>query len=151
MEHRFASTLRWLPERTENQADPGSYSRNAVVSISGHADVETTAATGFGGGSDSWNPEELLLAAISQCHMLSFLYEATRLGVEIHGYEDSATASMEYKGGGGAMTVARLSLSVKTDVSAEIVDDISRAAEKYCVLRSSVNFPIIVKTSVLGI
>lgn len=151
MEHRFAATLRWLPDRAENRTDPRGYSRNAVVSIVGHADVETTAATGFGGGSDRWNPEELLLAAISQCHMLSFLYEATRLGVEIHGYEDSATASMEYKGGGGAMTEARLSLSVKTDVSVEMVDDISRAAEKYCVLRSSVNFPIIVKTSVLGI
>lgn len=151
MEHRFAATLRWLPDRAENQADPGSYSRNAVVSISGHADVETTAATGFGGGSDRWNPEELLLAAISQCHMLSFLYEATRLGVEIHGYEDSATASMEYKGGGGAMTEARLSLSVKTDAASELVAEISQNAEKYCVLRSSVNFPIIVTTSVVGI
>lgn len=151
MEHRFASTLRWLPDLTENRADPGSYSRNALVSISGHPDVETTAATGFGGGSDRWNPEELLLAAISQCHMLSFLYEANRRGVEVHGYEDTATASMEYKGGGGAMTEARLSLSVITDVSAELVAEISQNAEKYCVLRSSVNFPITVTTSVVRI
>lgn len=148
MEHGFEVTLTWDPSSPHSGGTIADYSRTGEANSPGHPAIVTSAATGFGGDKTLWNPEELLLTAIAQCHMLSFLYVAHQRGIEILDYVDTARATMEYSGGRGAMTRAVLHLHVRAHASHETLTEISEAAEPMCVLRASVNFPIEVQIDV---
>src|ERR1700712_5708648 len=109
LEHSYAIDLEWTGNRGEGTSGYKSYGRDHVISAEGKGSIEGSADRAFFGDRDRWNPEELLLAALSQCHMLSYLAEAARAGVVIVGYTDAATGVMEQTGnGGGHFTSALL-------------------------------------------
>ena len=62
-----------------------------MLRIDGKPDLLASADTPFRGDADRWNPEELLLAALSECHLLSYLHVAVKHGVVVTGYTDAAT------------------------------------------------------------
>lgn len=142
MTHDFAVTLRWHRTPVSDRQIGGNYSHESVVTSAGHPVIVASAAEDFGGDTRLWNPEELLMAAIAQCHMLSFLYAAHEAGVAITDYSDEVSGTMEYQGGSGAMTEVVLRPHVVTDANTDTVDALHEAAKAMCVLRSSVNFPI---------
>jgi organic hydroperoxide reductase OsmC/OhrA len=148
MRHSFALNLRWRNTQ-EFDGDLGrAYSHEGYVSIPGHGSLVTSAAEAFGGDPNLWNPEELLMTAISQCHLLSFLFVANRDGVEIHDYLDDVSGEMDYQRGSGAMTSVTLRPTVVTLADASEIERLHEEAKAFCVMRSSVNFPIHVEVSV---
>lgn len=142
MQHDFAVTLRWRPTPPAEREIGGDYSHEAVVHADEHAYLVTSAAAGFGGDARLWNPEELLMAAVSQCHMLSFLYAAHRAGVAVSDYKDEVTASMTYQGGSGSMDRVTLNLRIATDASVDEVDRLHDEAKVMCVMRASIKCPV---------
>ncbi|MEY4312720.1 MAG: hypothetical protein RLZZ319_229 [Actinomycetota bacterium] len=142
MAHDFSVTLRWHNTPPSERELGGDYSHEAVVTVPGHAVLVTSAAEAFGGDARLWNPEELLMAALAQCHMLSFLYAANQAGIEILDYTDEVEGQMEYSGGSGAMTWVTLRPHVVTTASADVVERLHEEAKVMCVLRASMNFPI---------
>ncbi|MDP4586292.1 MAG: OsmC family protein [Microbacteriaceae bacterium] len=111
-----------------------------------HAALVASAAEGFGGDVRLWNPEELLMAAIAQCHMLSFLYAAHEAGIDIVDYVDETRGTMNYQGGKGSMTNVTLRLTITTTASAVDVERLHDEAKELCVMRASVNFPILIES-----
>ncbi len=146
MNHDFEIRLRWRRTDPADREIGGAYSHEAIVTSDKHAALVASAAGGFGGDERLWNPEELLMAAIAQCHMLSFLYAAHEAGIDILDYVDETHGVMSFQGGSGAMTSVTLRPTVTTHASAADIDRLHDEAKGMCVLRASVNFPIILES-----
>ena len=88
-EHHYAVDVEWQGDRGEGTASYRAYGRVAgkLHEIAGSSDRV------FYGDRERWNPEELLIAALSQCHMLSYLHVATNHGVVVRAYTDAATGT----------------------------------------------------------
>eukprot|EP01031_Cornospumella_fuschlensis_P004780 gene4780-5984_t len=89
--HHFQVTTNWTGNRGTGTSHYRAYGRDNVVNADGKPPIEGSSARVFHGDSARWNPEELLIAALSQCHMLSFLHVATTRGVVVTSYDDNAT------------------------------------------------------------
>lgn len=142
MRHTFAVSLRWRNTRAFDGELVREYSHEGFATIPGHAALVTSAAPDFGGDPNLWNPEELLMTAIAQCHLLSFMYIANRDGHEIVDYLDDVEGEMQFSGGSGHMTSVTLKPTVVTHLDPAVVAAIHEEAKGMCVMRQSVNFPI---------
>ena len=145
LEHSYAIDLEWTGNRGDGTTGYKSYGRDHIVSSSGKPSIDGSADRAFFGDRDRWNPEELLLAALSQCHMLSYLAEAARAGVVVVGYTDAATGVMEQTSdGGGHFTSAMLRprVTVADPAQAELAASLHAPASTKCFIAASVNFPV---------
>ena len=93
-EHRYALTVRWTGNLGAGTSSYRGYSRDHDVEIPGLPVLHGSADPTFHGDRQRYNPEQLLLAALSQCHMLSFLHVAVKHGVVVTAYEDRAEGLM---------------------------------------------------------
>lgn len=150
MSHTFAISLEWQSNLRSPDAALAEYSREGVMTAAGHDPVSVSAAGGFGGDIARWNPEELVIGALSQCHMLSFLWVARDEGVAILDYRDDAQGSMEMRGGTGAMTQVTLRphVVVASTSEADRVEALHERAAGMCIIRASVNFPVELESGV---
>ena len=57
----------------------------------------------FRGDAERWNPEELVIAALSQCHLMSYLHVATSAGIVVVDYSDDASGTLRQEGEGGRL------------------------------------------------
>lgn len=150
MNHDFEIRLRWHKTPASAREIGGEYSHESIVTSEKHSALVVSAAEGFGGDTRLWNPEELLMAAISQCHMLSFLYAAHQAGIAIDDYIDETRGTMSYQGGSGAMTSVTLHPTITTTADHADIDRLHDEAKAMCVLRASVNFPIHLESVVVA-
>lgn len=145
LEHSYEIDVQWTGNRGEGTSGYKSYGRDHTVSAEGKHSIEGSADRAFFGDTDRWNPEELLLAALSQCHMLSYLAEAARAGVVVMGYTDHATGVMEQTNdGGGHFTsaVLRPKVTIADPAQAELAASLHAPAAAKCFIAASVNFPV---------
>jgi len=142
--HHFAARIRWTGAAHGSTRNYKAYSREYTVEIDGRPPLKGSADRAFLGDPALHNPEDMLIAALSACHMLSFLAEAARKGVAVVDYEDAASATMALERGGGRFTEAvlrpRVTLAPGTDASA--VEGLHEAAHAFCFIANSVNFPV---------
>lgn len=99
----------------------------------------------FRGDPSRWNPEQLLTAALSQCHMLAYLHLCATAGVVVTAYRDHAVAVMAEDGdGGGRFTeaVLRPHVTVSTVTEIEKARALHHDAHEKCFIANSVNFPV---------
>jgi organic hydroperoxide reductase OsmC/OhrA len=143
-EHHFAVTTAWTGNRGTGTSGYRAYSRDTVMSAKGKPAIEGSSARVFHGDPERWNPEELLISALSQCHMLSFLHVATNHGVVVVGYEDSATGILvlEPAGSGHFTSVTLRPLVTIAGGDAAAMAVIHREAREKCFIAASVNFPV---------
>ncbi len=144
LEHHYALEIEWTGNRGSGTSDYRSYGRDHVVRAEGKHELEGSSDRSFRGDSDRWNPEELLLAALSQCHMLSYLHVAASHGIVVEKYTDAATGTMEQThDGGGHFTLA--TLRPRVTVSAgdlALATELHAEASAKCFIAASVNFPV---------
>jgi organic hydroperoxide reductase OsmC/OhrA len=145
-EHHYEIEVEWLGDRGEGTSGYRAYGRQHVVRAAGknHA-IDGSSDRVFHGDRERWNPEELLLAALSQCHMLSYLHVATRHGVIVKEYTDAATGTMFEDGrGGGAFSEAILRPRVVVADASMIAlaGEIHAEAAEKCFIAASVAFPV---------
>jgi organic hydroperoxide reductase OsmC/OhrA len=99
----------------------------------------------FRGDKSRWNPEDLLVASLSSCHMLSVLHRAALAGVTAVEYTDEASGTMKETGdGGGSFTevVLRPVVTVQTAEMTERCAQLHEEAHERCFIASSVAFPV---------
>ncbi|MEN8934328.1 MAG: OsmC family protein [Planktotalea arctica] len=102
----------------------------------------------LGGDSALYNPEDMLIAALSSCHMLWFLHLASNAGLIVHSYVDTPLGTGEsLPDGTGRFIRAQLrpeiGLAPGTDVSC--ADEIHGRIHAHCFIARSVNFPVTIK------
>jgi len=145
MQHNYAVEVEWTGAGETGTETYRSYSRDHVVRIEGLPDILGSADKTFRGDRGRHNPEQLLLTALAQCHMLSYLHQAASRGIVVTAYRDAATGTMETEGTGGRFTRAVLHPVVTiTDASrASDALDAHAQAAKDCFIASSVRFPVV--------
>jgi organic hydroperoxide reductase OsmC/OhrA len=145
MRHGYELTVTWTGNTGAGTSGYRAYSRNHTVSAPGLPDVLGSADRTFHGDRDRWNPEQLLLAALSQCHLLSYLHVCVTEGVVVQEYVDNATALMvSDPDGSGRFTEAVLRPQVVV-ADAAMLQAATRAhhrANQLCFIANSVNFPV---------
>lgn len=125
-----------------------SYERAHEVSAGGKPVILGSADPAFRGDPARYNPEELLVAALSQCHMLWFLSLAALAGVVVTGYRDRATGTMvEDADGGGRFTEVVLNPEIEVESGAEKIAHLHEEAHHKCFIANSVNFPVTVTSA----
>ncbi|PCN47879.1 peroxiredoxin [Curtobacterium sp. 'Ferrero'] len=144
-DHSYEVSVRWTGDRGSGTSGYRDYGRDHVVSAAGKHDVAGSADPTFRGDRDRWNPEELTLAALSQCHMLSYLHVAVMQGFTVVDYEDRATASLNLNRDGSGELVEATLHPVVTIREADRVEDATaahRTANGLCFIARSVAFPV---------
>jgi organic hydroperoxide reductase OsmC/OhrA len=144
LEHHYALQIEWTGNRGVGTVDYRAYGRDHVVRAEGKHELEGSSDRSFHGDPERWNPEELLLAALSQCHMLSYLHVAASNGIVVETYTDAATGTMEQThDGGGHFTLATLRPVVTVSAGdLELALSLHHEASQKCFIASSVNFPV---------
>ena len=145
-EHHYAVTVRWTGNRGDGTSTYRGYSRDHDIEIPGLPVLKGSADPTFHGDRTRYNPEQLLLTALSQCHMLSFLHVAVKHGVVVTAYEDRAKALMRTnRDGSGQFESATLrpEVTVAAAVDAALMDQLHEEANKVCFIARSVNFPVL--------
>ncbi len=103
--HTYNVNVSWTGNTGQGTAKPNGYSKNHEVRIAGKHVIEASSDPVFAGDPDRHNPEEMLVAALRQCHMLWFLSRCAKNGVVVTAYEDDAIGTMvEHRDGGGEFT-----------------------------------------------
>lgn len=145
-EHRYEIEVDWQGDRGTGTSGYRDYGRAHVVRAAGKLhEIAGSSDRAFHGDRERWNPEELLLAALSECHMLSYLHVATNHGVVVRAYADQATGTMREDGrGGGAFVEATLRPRVEVaDASMlELARSLHAEASEKCFIAASVAFPV---------
>ena len=145
MEHGYALTVTWTGNSGEGTAGYRAYSRAHTVEATGLPEILGSADRTFHGDATRWNPEQLLLAALSQCHLLSYLHVCVTEGVVVEEYVDHARGSMRSEpDGSGRFTevVLRPHVLVADPSMLQRAARAHHRANQLCFIANSVNFPI---------
>jgi organic hydroperoxide reductase OsmC/OhrA len=143
-DHHFEVKVEWQGNLGSGTSAYRAYDRDNIVTAHGKATIDGSSARAFHGSPERWNPEELLVAALSECHMLSYLHVATSNGIIVTAYEDDATGTMrQTPDGGGYFTSVTLRPIVTISAGdPELARSIHAEASAKCFIASSVNFPV---------
>jgi len=143
--HRYATRVEWTGNEGRGTADYRAYSRNHVITAPGRPELAGSSDPAFRGDATRWNPEDLLLASLSSCHMLWYLHLCSAAGIVVTAYRDEAEGSMaEDEGGGGRFTAAVLRPVATLAPGADAVRALAlhEEAHRLCFIANSVNFPV---------
>jgi organic hydroperoxide reductase OsmC/OhrA len=144
-EHHYTVEATWTGDRGTGTSGYRDYDRSVTLAIDGKPDLLASSDKPFRGDPSRWNPEDLLLAALSECHLLSYLHACVGAGVVVVGYSDVATGTMIEDGrGGGAFR--EVVLHPRVVVADESMRDAATSAHQqahdWCFIANSVNFPV---------
>ena len=138
--------MEWLGNRGSGTSGYRDYGREVLLTTEGKHPIEGSADRTFHGNADRWNPEDLLLGALSQCHLLSYLHVAVLRGVVVTAYTDDAIGTMEQTPDGGGQFISVTLRPHVTVATVDMVDaaiDAHREANEKCFIANSVNFPVL--------
>ena len=142
--HQYQANLKWTGASQGPTASYESYSREYVIEIDGKPSLKGSADPAFRGDGSIHNPEDLLVAALAGCHLLSYLAVCVRAGIEVVAYEDAASGTLALGGGGGRFTEVvlrpRVVLAAGNDV--EKARKLHEAAHEQCFIANSMNFSV---------
>lgn len=141
-QHRYACRLEWTGAASGPVGDYRSCSREWRAEIEGKPPLGGSADPTFRGDPRLYNPEDLLLAALSSCHLLSYLALCARGGIAVVSYADDATGLMESKDGAIRFTDVLLQPRVTVRGDLEKAKRLHEQAHAECFIANSVNFPV---------
>ena len=145
MAHDYTARVVWTGNRGEGTAHYRAYDRTWDIAVPGKPVVHCSNDPLLGGDPGKMNPEDLLLSALSACHMLWYLHYASDAGLRVLGYEDSPLGQGELGPGGAGRFVKatlrpRVTLPAGSDLAA--AEAIHHRIHKVCFIARSVNFPV---------
>ncbi len=144
--HTYSLQVKWTGNRGTGTTGYSDYDRSHVISIDGKMDLQCSADPAFRGDNTKHNPEEMLLAALSSCHMLWYLHLCADAGIVVVDYSDFASGLMiEKQGGGGKFISVTLNpvVTITDDMKIDLANALHAEANKKCFIANSCNFPVI--------
>ena len=122
----------------------GKYNTNHKIKINDEILLNASAAEEYGGNPNNLNPEQAFVAAISSCHMMTFLALAAKMKWPVITYEDKAVAYLG-KNSKGRMSVTKIELSPKITfkgnftISDEEMAEMQDRSHRYCFIANSLS------------
>ena len=145
--HDYTTRILWTGNRGEGTAHYKAYDRTWDIAVPGKAPVHCSNDPLLGGVPGKMNPEDLLLSALSACHMLWYLHYASEAGVVVVSYFDSPLGVGEVgKGGAGRFlsVTLRPQVTVKAGTDLAAAEAIHHRIHDVCFIARSVNFPVLI-------
>jgi organic hydroperoxide reductase OsmC/OhrA len=127
-----------------------TYDRTHAIQFNGGQSIFSSSTKETFGKDEHANPEEMLAAALSSCHMLTFLAVASKKKKIVTDYTDETVAILE-KGDSGKLQVTKIYLnprvrfSDETVVTHEELNQLHEAASRNCFIGLSIKSEVIVK------
>jgi organic hydroperoxide reductase OsmC/OhrA len=144
-QHTYTSKVVWTGGRGDGTREYRAYDRTWEIRTPGKPVIACSNDPLLGGDPSRPNPEDLLLASLSACHMLWYLHLASDAGIVVTGYEDEPVGIGETSPSGAGRFIAatlRPTIRVKAGADLERADAIHRDIHAFCFIARSVNFPI---------
>lgn len=144
-QHAYQTELEWIGNTGHGTRSYGSYRRDHVIRVNGKPPIPGSSDPSFRGDKSRYNPEELLVASLSSCHMLWYLHLCAVNNITVLEYRDTAEGLMrENQDGSGEFVSVTLKPRVRiaeADKTAE-ADDLHHKAHSLCFISRSVKFPV---------
>lgn len=150
-EHRYALQLEWTGNLGTGTSGYRTYSRAHEIGAAGKPTILGSADPVFRGEATRYNPEELLVAALCACHMLSYLHLCADAGVVVLGYRDAPVGLMvQDSSGAGRFREVVLHPVVRLAAGSDAAkaSALHEKAHALCFIASSVNFPVACQPSI---
>ena len=142
--HHYACSVVWKGNLGTGTSAYRAYGRDHEIMVPGKSILPGSADPAFLGDPAKYNPEDLLLASLSSCHMLWFLHLCADKGIVVVSYNDKATGTMQEAGTGGHFTEVILRPHVVITDATRIAEtnELHTAANRSCFIANSCNFPV---------
>ncbi len=144
-DHQFQTLITWMGNLGSGTMDYRSYERDFTLNVPGKPELKGSSASTFLGDDSAYNPEDLLLASVSSCHMLWYLHLCAEHGIIVLDYKDQAQATLsERPDGSGRFTKILLNPTVviSSKGNVELANSLHKEANKMCFIANSLNCPV---------
>ncbi len=143
--HDYTARIAWTGNRGEGTRSYRGYDRSWSIVTPGKAEIACSNDPLLGGDPAKPNPEDLLLASLSSCHMLWYLHLAAKAGIVVRDYRDDPLGVGETgPRGEGRFLSAVLRPEIRVDPGTDLAaaDALHGEVHHYCFIARSVNFPV---------
>ncbi len=152
-EHDYTCQIAWTGNRGEGTKTYRGYDRTWDITTPGKPTIHCSNDPLLGGNPALPNPEDLLLAALSSCHMLWYLHLASKAGLVVRAYSDQPVGVGETAANGAgrflrATLRPHIELAAGSDLA--VADAIHHQIHEFCFIARSVNFPISFAATYVG-
>lgn len=143
--HTYTCAVEWTGNTGKGTAGYKSYGRDHVIRAAGKPDIAGSSDPAFRGDAARYNPEDMLVASLSTCHMLWYLHMASDAGIVVTAYRDAPVGTMvEDAKRGGYFTSVVLHPTVTIAAGSDPIKAtaLHERAHHFCYIANSVNFPV---------
>ncbi len=143
--HRYTARVTWTGNRGPGTAGYDAYARDYEIACPGRPVIAGSSDPAYLGDASRHNPEDLLVASLSACHMLWYLHLCAVHGVVVSAYEDRAEGMMEVNPDGSgqfARVVLRPRVTIAPGNDAATARRLHGDANAMCFIARSVRFPV---------
>jgi len=142
--HHYELQLVWTGSRGSGTTGYRDYDRSHEIRFEGKPLLKGSADSAFLGDPSLHNPEDLLVASLSACHMLWYLHLCADAGIVVTDYEDHASGTMEQRGAKAQFSsvVLRPKVTIKGGADVDKAEKLHEQANELCFIARSVNFPV---------
>ena len=150
--HTYRVNVAWTGNTGEGTSDYNAYERSHEISAAGKPVIPGSSDPAFRGDASRYNPEELLVASLSTCHMLWYLHLCADAYIVVTAYADHATGSMMLtEDGGGRFKEVLLKhvVTIKKGCDPDLAKALHGRAHHLCFIANSVNFAVHVERMIV--
>lgn len=149
-QHHYKTNIVWTGNKGEGTSNYRAFDRSYTCSVDNKPDIFGSADAAFLGDKNKYNPEELLVASLSSCHMLWYLHLCSEAGIIVLDYTDIAKGTMiETANGGGRFSEVTLYPVVTVTENGMIAkaNALHIKANELCFIANSISFDVLHQAS----
>ena len=138
-------TVTWTGNTGTGTSGYRAYERAHDIEIIGKPAIPGSSDPAFRGDKQRHNPEEMLVASLSSCHMLWYLHLCSAEGIAVQAYQDVAEGVMSEDADGGGRfkeVVLQPEITLLADADRARAEALHEAAHDKCFIANSGNFPV---------
>jgi organic hydroperoxide reductase OsmC/OhrA len=144
--HLYRVEIHWTGNTGQGTESYRAYDRAHTITSANKPAIAASADSAFRGDTTKYNPEELLVASLSSCHMLWYLHLCADAGVIVTGYVDYPLGTMVELGDGSGQfskVLLRPVVTVTAQSNANLATQLHSQAHQNCFIAKSMNFPVL--------
>jgi organic hydroperoxide reductase OsmC/OhrA len=144
-EHAFEVSVAWTGNTGAGTSGYTAYERAHEIAGAGKPTIPGSSDPAFRGDASRYNPEELLVASLSACHMLWYLHLCADAGIVVTAYEDHAEGLMRLADDGGGHfkeVTLRPAVTIREGCDAGLARSLHARAHRLCFIANSMNFEV---------